>query len=425
MLQFTGGDDATPTGPGAFCTLLSTTPIVEPSVLAAGISMDQWTRLGHIEARPMSNEFVVVSLTLEPDGQVSAAAGDRILRGVCERGTAALVSAWEHQTAAFQSQLEPLLKQEEAAGEKWEKLRATADELQNRLEVTDRQDRSVYENLIHERRETERTLAGDRAKLQSYEKEPPVKPIDEVVGPLAKEAFHKADDVVEFRKKRVEALKQRLAKGTATQEQVEDAEFAMIDARIFSIAYAASITGISTLYGYVQQRYDDPRPELRGAVAAAEAKIKVLDQQLAALPQPATRPSDRVSRSQLDRAQQAANEAKREQETLQRKIEELRARNRIGPKPQISILGAPTEPQSRATAHVVRKGESLASISIQHYGNLQGVAAIREANPQAAPDRLRIGEVLTLPDIPSLPTGAANDVDWPKPLNTRFQGAGR
>ncbi len=340
MLQFTGGDDASPTGPGAFCTLLSTTPIVEPSVLAAGLSMDQWTRLGHIEARPMSNEFVVVTLTLEPDGQVSAAAADRILRGVCERGTAAMVSAWEHQTAAFQSQLEPLLKQEQTASAKWEKLRETADELQNRLEVTDRQDRSVYDNLIHERRETQRTLAGDRAKLQSYEKEPPVKPIDEVVGPLAKEAYHKADDVVEFRKKRVEALKQRLAKGTATQEQVEDAEFAMIDARIFSIAYAASITGISTLYGYVQQRYDDPRPELRGAVAAAEAKIKVLDQQLAALPQPATRPADRVSRAQLDRAQQAANEAKRDQEMLQRKIEELRSRNRIGPKPQITILGA-------------------------------------------------------------------------------------
>ena len=431
MIQFASDveNDGSASGPSAFCALISTTPIVEPAVTAAGITMDEWHTLGHIEARPTSNQLVLVTLTLEPGGLMEglnrSAAVDKILRGVCERASAALTGAWERQTAAFQAEITPLLKQREEAAAKWEQLRQTADDLQSKLESFDRQDRSAYDNLVREKHETERTLAGDRAKVQSYEKEPPVKPIDEVVGPLAKEAFHKADDVVEFRKKRVEALKQRLAKGTATQEQVEDAEFAMIDARIFSIAYAASITGISTLYGYVQQRYDDPRPELRGAVAAAEAKLKVLDEHLAALPKPATRPSDRLSRAQLDRAQQAANEAKREQEALARKIEELRSRNRIGPKPQIIVLSAPTAMQSRTTTHVVREGESLSSISIQHYGNPRGVEAIRNANPQVESDRLRIGDALTLPEIPSLPTGTANDVDWRKLLNTPFDAASR
>jgi hypothetical protein len=198
-------------------------------------------------------------------------------------------------------------------------------------------DRPEREQLRREKREIEQSLAADRARLQVMEKTPPVKTAEEMVGFLAKDAFHKADAVVEFRVKRLEELKERAKSGKATPDEVAQAEFAAADARLYSIAYTATITGMQTLAEYIHQDPNDPRPNLRANVAAAEAKLKVLDEQLAQLAPPAT--SVAISQAQLERAQAAASDARRDSEHLIQQIDQIRSRNRPVARPKIAVIG--------------------------------------------------------------------------------------
>lgn len=54
-----------------------------------------------------------------------------------------------------------------------------------------------------------------------------------------------------------------------------------------------------------------------------------------------------------------------------------------------------------AKRHKVKRGESLATIAIKYYGNKDGYKAIFEANKAKlkSPDRIRIGQVLLIPDL--------------------------
>jgi nucleoid-associated protein YgaU len=54
---------------------------------------------------------------------------------------------------------------------------------------------------------------------------------------------------------------------------------------------------------------------------------------------------------------------------------------------------------TNAKKHKVKRGESLATISIRYYGNKDGFAAIFKANKNqlSSPDRIRVGQVLIIP----------------------------
>jgi hypothetical protein len=336
MLQVSTDGESSQMTMATFASLLGTTPILQPAVEDAGLKMDDWRRIGTLEPRNISASILSVTITLKSSDRNAAATAEKVLRNVCDRATDALLASWDRQNAALQARLEPLNKNAETAKAKFEEARKTAAELQEKLDASSSdRNRSTRETLMNELRETQQTLAADRARLASLKQMPPFKPVDEVVGPLAKDAFAKAEALVEHRRKRVEMLKERAKTGKATEEEIEEAEFAAADARIFSLAYAATITGMTTLTGYIQQQPNDPRPELAANVAANDAKLKVLDEQILRLP----RPQPTTSRAHLERANTAMIEARNELEATQQQIDQLRAHNRLGVRPQVTILG--------------------------------------------------------------------------------------
>jgi chromosome segregation ATPase len=349
MLQIAGESDSALANASTLSNLLTTTPILEPALAAADISMAQWRRAsGTITAQSTAPQLVTVIVTLSDDGKLPTGAAEKILGGVCEQAIAAVLAAWDRQDAALTSQLTPLLEKSEAAKAREEEAQKAVAELREKMDAQrnggDR-NRSVRESLLNEKRETERTLAADSARLKSMESVAPLQTADEVVGPLAKEAFQKADAVVEFRKKRLEELRELAKTGKATAEEVTSAEFAVADARLFSIAYTATLTGLKNLAGYIVQQPNDPRPELRATVAAMEAKLKVLNDQIAEVAEPKDQPPP-VTQGQIERAQNTASNARRDYDTLMQQIERLRSQNRLGARPKIAVLGKDSSPAS-------------------------------------------------------------------------------
>jgi hypothetical protein len=353
MLQIAGEGDSGLANASTLSNLLTTTPILEPALAAADISMEQWRRAsGTITAQSTAPQLVTVVVALSDDGKLPTGAAEKILGGACEQAIAAVLAAWDRQDAALTSQLTPLLEKSDLAKEREEAAQKAAAELREKMDAQrnggDR-NRSVRESLLNEKRETERTLAADAARLKSMESVAPVQTADEVVGPLAKEAFQKADAVVEFRKKRLEELRELAKNGKASAEEVAAAEFAVADARLSSIAYTATLTGLKNLAGYIVQRPNDPRPELRATVAAMEAKLKVLNDQIAEVADPKDQPPP-VTQGQIERAQNTASNARRDYDTLMQQIDRLRSQNRLGARPKIAVLGKDSSPASPAAA---------------------------------------------------------------------------
>jgi nucleoid-associated protein YgaU len=60
---------------------------------------------------------------------------------------------------------------------------------------------------------------------------------------------------------------------------------------------------------------------------------------------------------------------------------------------------APVAPKRKRT-HVVQPGESLSSISRKYFGTPDYFGKIAEANSLKSKDRIRVGQVLVLPDLP-------------------------
>src|SRR4051794_10062752 len=73
----------------------------------------------------------------------------------------------------------------------------------------------------------------------------------------------------------------------------------------------------------------------------------------------------------------------------------------LAPAP-LPIVQAPTPPAPRRMkrTHVVQSGESLSSISRKYYGTPDYYSKLAEANNLKSRDRIRVGQVLVLPDLP-------------------------
>jgi hypothetical protein len=339
MLHIACDADVASSNANALTALLTTTPILTPACAEADISMEQWRRAGTIEARQASQQLVHVTVSLARERGIGEEAATTVLRVACDRGSAAVVDAWDRQDVAVRARVEPLEKQLEEAKVRHEAARKELAEMQEKASARyEDRDQSTRQNLLGEKREAEQELASDRARLVSMEKDPPVKSAEVTVGPLAREAFRKADVVRQHRVKRLEQVRDQAKAGKATPEAVAEAEFAVADADLYSIAYGATLTGLVTMAEYVHERPNDDRNELRASVAAAEAKVKVLDEQLAALSPPPTR-NPPVPQSHVDRLQTAVGEARREVDSLQQQIDNIRSRNRAGVRPVITVLG--------------------------------------------------------------------------------------
>jgi nucleoid-associated protein YgaU len=80
---------------------------------------------------------------------------------------------------------------------------------------------------------------------------------------------------------------------------------------------------------------------------------------------------------------------------------------------RLSRTPTPPEPETPARSartYTVQSGDSLYVISQKVYGDARHVDAIRQANPGINPSRLRIGQVLKMPDANALP-GVRPDAD--------------
>jgi nucleoid-associated protein YgaU len=62
---------------------------------------------------------------------------------------------------------------------------------------------------------------------------------------------------------------------------------------------------------------------------------------------------------------------------------------------------APTESKSGTRTHTIKAGEDFSKIARDAYGNARHYLAIMKANPTLDPTRLKVGTVITLPDISS------------------------
>ena len=84
-----------------------------------------------------------------------------------------------------------------------------------------------------------------------------------------------------------------------------------------------------------------------------------------------------------------------------------------GPAPQAP---PPAPPDAQAT-YTVRAGDTLGSIAQSRYGSATAWQAIASANPLVDPTRLRVGQTLRMPELPSLAaTGERTDGDTPATL---------
>lgn len=63
------------------------------------------------------------------------------------------------------------------------------------------------------------------------------------------------------------------------------------------------------------------------------------------------------------------------------------------------VVEPPAPPAPAATEHVVKKGETLSSISLAHYGTKAHWKKIQAANPGIDPRNLDIGAVLRIPSL--------------------------
>src|SRR5436309_2618831 len=74
MVQIICDNDSTAANASTFAALLTTTPILEDAVSAGGMSLEQWRRMGNIEARVMSNQLVSVIVSIQPDAKLTQSA---------------------------------------------------------------------------------------------------------------------------------------------------------------------------------------------------------------------------------------------------------------------------------------------------------------------------------------------------------------
>lgn len=70
----------------------------------------------------------------------------------------------------------------------------------------------------------------------------------------------------------------------------------------------------------------------------------------------------------------------------------------------------PAEPEAEATIHVVQSGDNFSSIAQQYYGDANLFDAIRRANPDVDPARLKLGQKLTIPNRAAATTVANTPV---------------
>ncbi len=108
MLQIAGETESALANASTLSTLLTTTPILEPALATADVSMEQWRRnSGQITAQPAGSQLVTVTVSLADDEKLPSRATEKILGSVCEQAIATVVAAWDRQDAALTAQLAP------------------------------------------------------------------------------------------------------------------------------------------------------------------------------------------------------------------------------------------------------------------------------------------------------------------------------
>jgi len=328
--------------------LVTTTPILQPALIASDLSMEQWSRVGTVEARLSGQRMVTVTVSLAADQGITPGTAQRVLGAICDQTRRAITASWAHDREGADKRLKALAEQADVTVQQWAAAKQAIAELQEKQQAANRSDdRSTRENLLNQRRIAEVELAAHRARLAEVEKSPPAETVDKVMGPLAGKAFRDADALFEHRMKRLEEVQQRFKDGKATQADVDDAQFAATDARLFSIAYVATVTAMQTLYCYIE-RYNntDDVLQLRAGVAALDAQVKVLDEQIGKLSE--TKPAP-VPQAELDRAASKEQSCRRAWDDAAQQLSQVRGvAAAVGAsEPELTILGGeiPHSPQ--------------------------------------------------------------------------------
>ena len=74
----------------------------------------------------------------------------------------------------------------------------------------------------------------------------------------------------------------------------------------------------------------------------------------------------------------------------------------VAPPTPVQVVDATPPAAEHKRTHIVQRGDTLSSISREHYGSEAHFLKIASANGLKNRDRIRIGQVLVIPDLPAI-----------------------
>ena len=320
----------------ALVSLLKSTALSDPALekvlRTAGAEARRYVT---IDANTSGSRFVQLSVVLRPNSPgIQPDSAKQILQELCKRAQAALEQSSKAAAAGYEARRASLEADLAAA-------KARYAEVSTQLRVARASNpgaqygggdiRYQASNLIQQKQQIEATLAGTLARLRSLTESAPAMPATGA-SPSPSTSF---SHLIDLRSKRLEDVKTRAAQGQASASDVLAAETDLAETRAISEFLAANVR----LAPFWNGASGGEMASLRASIAENEARLSVLNDQIAKVSPATTAPSaESISPEQISHLMNDENRARSEVDNIQLQLSELRRIGRPALPPVLTVL---------------------------------------------------------------------------------------
>jgi len=325
--------------------LAQSTVITDPSIeKALGLKASDARSTVSINAQVSGNRFIQLTVTIKPGAEgVKPGASALLIKELCDRIQAAAAQSADAQARVADQKKASIEKEVATAQAKWEKASAAlkAARASNPNMVNDGTNpRYQISNLQQQKQQLELSLAGQRARIKSMTEDAPAR--TPTTAPSASGGSEAWDRLIAIRQKVLDDTNARLEKKEATPADVANAEAMLADARAMSAAMQSLSAARMMPIGYARGDGFD-LPSLKAAVAESEARLEILNKQIAQIPA-ANDPT--VSYEEINRLQSEEQRARNELDQAQQPLNDLRRNNRTGGTFVLTVLDGSAAPKT-------------------------------------------------------------------------------
>jgi hypothetical protein len=316
--------------------LAKSTALTDPAIEKAfGRTASEARKIVTIDAVPAGSRLIQLTIILRNgDPQPPAGAAKALLQELCDRLKAAVAQSSKMSGAAFEAKKASLEADLTAARDRLEKASAALKAARASSPAAGNVDsRYALQSLIQQKQQLELNLTGMKVRLKTIQENMPAAPsAPPTTTPSPQASSAATARLIDLRTRKLEQVKASAAKQQATDADISDAEASLAEAQ--ALAELIGSVQRPRVFGSYEAGAGD-LSTLKANIAENEARLAVIKEQIAAIPQNAP---DATSPEQLNRLSNDENRAQNEVSSLQTQLSELTRNARGTMPPTLTVL---------------------------------------------------------------------------------------